>query len=608
MKLKLKEKVDELEKAAHTATSDPTSKKDITVAGDMEIDSDTESQEDSSSQPSVPDQFQLPPSTQFPQPTFHRNNFPFAIPSPLTIPLNSPLRPLLPTGPAYTTLQHAIPYSPSMPKPQGHFIRTLLPSGINPTIVRLSSPISLTTINNANIGSIENMPTHSTPNLENIEAVIIPESTPTVKITSVPSISAPLPTSVSLPIIYSSSTASGNETVVPIQRDMSSSLEDRLKGLVNQKALPESLFQDYSDSDSEDEKEEGGKPYSPSAIHSVTVDFSNSKDNEDKESLPTPNMSPVTPEYLKSPLEYASSNVTKSTSVPFPAYTVHNYTATANNELINTAMNAPSVNYTRSSYNEEDNQREMNRGGDKGNIRGGLAALLNSITQSKDSINTMTVQSSADTAVTSTTDKSFDPENIKITPSLTNLLDKIFPKLSQSLQSERKRKLDETSETHSDSTKVAKNETVNNSNMKDITQNTNEDIPSVATPTGSNFEPNSQLVSEFTRDIEKISNQVPHPPLKPFPIPEPPGGFTHPQMRPSMPHFELRSVPPPMPFPPRPHFNNQQQPNFGPPRGDFSLPQRFPPMNNIPPPPFPHGPPRFFRHQFPPPTLRPRYY
>ena len=107
---KLTEKIEELDKAQHTATSDPTSKKDITVAGDMELDSDTESQDE------APPMKSHPLSAQFvPRPIPVPPPLPIGITFPGNLPSQAP--PMLPPRPPLFPPPTNIPYSPSMPQP-----------------------------------------------------------------------------------------------------------------------------------------------------------------------------------------------------------------------------------------------------------------------------------------------------------------------------------------------------------------------------------------------------------------------------------------------------------------------------------------------------------
>lgn len=449
MKEKLKERIDELEKAQHTATSDPTSKKDINVVGDMEIDSDSESQGDEAP-PTEPHPSVQFPTNQFIPPqgvTFPSNEFtpsPFPTPPavqnqafPLTLSNPSSLPSLPPRPPPFTHVPPPsnIPYSPSMPK---HFSPLTPPTGLR------------------SLPPFPNPPPLSNPMIDHKPGIAPPSSS------------------------HSQVTAPGESVT---------NLENRLKNLVTTKTLPESLFQDYSDSDSE--LDENDKPYSPSSM--VLISPMKKKDNSTdfKEEL------------------------------------------------------AEDTGPDKPLSSDENNSIHFYGSGDY---------IDKNILPSKPDTG------QADTGLP--TSDSINPDDIKITPSLTQLLGQIFPQLSKSLENQRKRKNDDQDNNMmEESSKHPKTE----STVKTEGLQTLPDIPVQSSTTG---------------------------------------GILAPPAPPSIPLYPNHTQPHLFPQPP---FNNTSP--FPPPPPQFRYPgppQMFlSPQENMRPPP---NWSNRFHSQTPPPSLRPRYF
>ena len=378
----------------------------------MEIDSDEEEQEEEPHPlpPMVPPLMSLGP--QFPSlPNFAANNFPFSIPRPsrpLALPHNQPH-----PHPPPPMINSPVPYSPSMPK----LFVPRFPTITSPKVMPSLPPLLPRSFPPSNNDRNQQDTVRIAPDIH--------------------------PTNDSLTNEYHS-IGHTNSVAVSSQQDKvttNDTVDDRLKNLVIQKTIPLSLFQDYSDSDSDGDL---NNPYSPSS--------SNVQDERDGESVPTPNMTPPTPNYVT--FSTGDAETTKSVSVlatPTPhdhsvlaTPTPHDHSSLNNSKLATPIIytnpvpptNYPEpVNYHKSTppISYPNSATPINQNSTNIRSHNSLAEAVQNLASSI---------SSSSALNSSISNNPVTPENIKITPSLTTLLDKIFPKLSQTLQSDRKRKQD----------------------------------------------------------------------------------------------------------------------------------------------------------------------
>ena len=346
---RLRDRVEQLDKASHTATSDPTSKQDITVAGDMEIDSD----EDEPLPPPVlapPTQpIVVTPTSFSPRPMPHFVPGGFQYPPPMASPLRQPLPLHSPPIAPPTPYHHPVPYSPSMPKLHTPPLTTppLMPHPFHP--LRDDRPLHY----NSGRGPQDPVPpqSHMTPPPTNASSTFNHSSGPNA----------------TPPVFLRTTTDTPTHNAPPVLQPVKEEGPDNEGNHDDSKPLPLSLFRDYSDSESDDEND--------NSVHTAVKPH------------PSTNISPPT---QKSPVTTPTvNNTTTSVSDQATPTTVNNH---------------PPVNHTHP------------------------ATPIHTLSEA---VASLTADNCAGTS------PHLNPENIKITPTLTNLLDQIFPKLSESLKKRR---------------------------------------------------------------------------------------------------------------------------------------------------------------------------
>ena len=425
----LKDRLADLEKAQDTATSDPSSHKDIIVSGDMELDSDSDSQEEAMPiphptppPPRPPPHFvpvnpspavayppplyaaSLPPNVgrgnMLPTPHLGTPPFPTHLPHHLqTLPPNTyhamPLSQALRPHPLGVRPPHGMPpFSPRPPLrmpasyPPMDTQRHIAPHSLPSSAVSSNYPISTSTIAtvSSSIQSSFASSFHSSLPLSSLASL----SSPLSSLAS--SLSSSLPSTQFSTVPSSFSSEEETITVAAASDsnpdDGSGGMEDNPKEF-SEEAFPKSLLNDYySDSSGSDGEEETGKP--------LQTHLSRRDDSEEEVHL----------------------SLDASTAVMQPTVSLSNESFPPPPSMFTSLLPASPA---------------------KPEI------VSRSSSASHSTITTTTVTS---TTVTSTPSrlpnpKQLQPENIKITPSLTSVLSDIFPQLSKSLENERKRKLDD---------------------------------------------------------------------------------------------------------------------------------------------------------------------
>ncbi len=273
----------------------------------------------------------------------------------------------------------------------------------------------------------------------------------------------------------------------------SDSIDDRLK---YQKTLPLSLFQDYSDSDS-DNDDINNKPYSPSSLSTIPSTVPIAKEEEGgTESPPTPAMTPPPPDYVT----FSTSNNVKNTnSIPLIATPTPAKVGMSPSSLDNPILTTPIL-YTKpatpTNYPSSTTPTNYPSSTIPTNNPKPTTPIINDSTSRNRDTLTEAVQHLASSISASSainTPQQVAPENIKITSTLTTLLDKIFPQLSQSLQSDRKRKQDINIE--EPDTKAPRIETyIDKSGSNTVTDGVGQFQPNTDSPNTTNvqFETNTE--------------------------------------------------------------------------------------------------------------------
>ena len=195
--------------------------------------------------------------------------------------------------------------------------------------------------------------------------------------------------------------------------------------------------------------------------------------------------------------------------------------------------------------------------------------------------------------------RKLQPENIKITPSLTSVLSDIFPQLSKSLENKRKRKLEDGTGTN---TQQLPSDLANSTELPTYVVKSPK-VESVAMDAAASFEMGGASMGDNSQMGSTSSNLVPIPEAPP----EMMSGTQMVEEKSIEPDQEMFNVPPQLMYPqerPPPHPNSFSggrpppgSPGFYPP-GPARPPQGFFPYNNRSP--FPP------RARYPPPHMYPR--
>lgn len=521
VKEKVEQRIRDLERANSTATSDPSAKEDITDVGDMEIESDGEGQADSqpetakSVMSSAPGMLMSPPMSAYPDPRRRQH-----------------LSDMAPRGGTYAQsplasnydAQQALPPSrfpndgfaasrhyshPPLHRPPNRNQRPFPPRNPLPQRLRGRSP---------------SMHRVASPARPPPFRGLVPRP-PRPPLGPPPSVSGNLPQGVisSSPVLYTS-------TVRPAQPpgkqappsgedadhassnsvDTKKSLDERLKDLMMNNKFGNRILSSDSEADSPQDTDQ---PYSPSA---VDPEMDNDMDTEeDRQSLPTPSDD--------SPVEES----TPTPNMDNPILKVL-YKSQASPEHKATPSIAPPS--LVPDYDQEDDELSTSD----------LKNILNQVKSSEpaeEDVGKIATPTADDRAARNpegrgvgTKLKHLPPSDIKITPSLTSLLDEIFPKISKSLIN-RKRKQDE------------------------LPKDTNTKMPRPATAAPSPYLPSPQLPIARLPSSPPLPARLPSSPQLPVRLPPSLQSGPHPPAA-------SRSMPPPlyagpryslgarMPFPP----------------------------------------------------------
>lgn len=623
---KLKERVEQLEKAKHTATSDPTSQEDIIVAGDMEIDSDGE---DQGQQPNMAPAAAIVPSRGVPPSqgvpslqsqvvsTFQPQGISPFPPSLGVSPLppQGVRGPLLPSRPALPPI--GPPYPSMSPYPNNDNNRGIV-SFTMPTPPPVNQPIPLhpTPTSFTPVPYSPSMPKVYTPRLPLSSPHSLPvrpfytpvKDSPPIQLEKppmsrvLPSVTDNYPDSIKAPEdnypptvtpLKPHPSVSPNKNEIAAKPTLGNTSTSNIRGRSkDDKMIPLSLFQDYSDSDSDTEVK---KPYSPSeAVMATTTE---SVLDEDKESIPTPNMTPPTPDYVtfstnnslnmgSSMLVTASTNIDSANTKPLQqsegALPNHFKAASPTKFLVKRAT---------PTFHED---TDVSGSGTVTNSQSVSRAIMNLAS----SINFS--QSTSITPPQQQPSATVQPENIKITPTFTNLLDKIFPQLSQSLQSERKRKQYPNNDVSLN--KVSRSDQSDGSIVAQQQQgHLNTPTTTIGIPSDSNasvvqsksasFESNDDI-NRYEMEIQNIAKNSPAPPPSSSLAPPVP--------------YNIMSQPR---YNPNSYLQHPRPPNYHPqPMGPRMFPPGIPQRPSVAPPYGGSGQhPRLYHNQNAAP-LRPRYY
>lgn len=500
-KLGLRQK--DLERAQQTATSDPSCKEDLTEVGDMEIDSDEETMETAPPQaPIVPSQLPPPdphPSTTFTPPPKMFNSLPpdtspvssapLVNPSPHTLnsapqlppqiinssphmlssappPMMNTASQIMNAGPLSQPVPYSQPYLPPMQgfrPPPSQFSR--------PPVPPLAPHGPMQRMSIAMQGPPSGLPPHYPPGRHPVHSrgppplrgpvrpphAMAPPRPGMVAISTTRLQRPPLQPSGERRPMIPGADVRGREThieakpvVYVTEPEQKSSLDDRLQSLVVKKSLGSVLLQEYAESE-----ESGEKPYTP-----TTTPLPASPGDDESVTTPTPQFdaSPTTPEDVGS-MQFNPANPIMKALYHSPTHSPEDVAAVEGS----TAQSEPGG--EGSLLSEVDT-------GMLQNILKNVKVLKQPATPSPSSsppatkpseltspppelatpIQTTLTTPPPSTAVAITAPTTTPPPdktevskpissaaNIKITSSLTSLLDEIFPQLSKSLQ-ERKRK------------------------------------------------------------------------------------------------------------------------------------------------------------------------
>ena len=429
VKDKLQQRLKELERAQSTATSDPSAKEDITDVGDMEIESDNETLEDTSraGKAAPPPQqgvmvhplqqraMMMPPVVQpggFVQPMFQPQLFRPQLPPAMAATPPFPPRPPPHSFPQYPNSSHLPP--PHIPSPSSSIRGSFNPNSNQ---------------NQPSAGELRKANTVSAP----------PVSYMQQNVPSPHGNTGPAPHN-SCPHTTNTATVGDalkiQEEKVEDSEDLKSSLDERLKTLMAQKNFSKVILTDYPDSGSETDS----KPYSPSTGELL---ISNTGSPADDDSVPTPTMEAMTPEDASPQLNMANpilqvlfkspsdKRVERKPPTPPPAPVS---TATEQKPPVlpnvDTGLLQSILNTVKTVTPQGNNPPH--------------AENPSPTTQSAPppEVSRESAPNLTDPSPTKLLPKGAGlPKDLKITPTLTTLLDEIFPQLSKSLQNERKRKL-----------------------------------------------------------------------------------------------------------------------------------------------------------------------
>ena len=411
VKEKLQQRLKELERAQSTATSDPSAKEDITDVGDMEIESDNETPEDTSRAGKPPPSQQgvmvhplqqrammVPPVVQpggFVQPMFQPHLFPPQLPPP----------PFAPRPPPHSFPQY--PNSSQLPPPhvisRGTFNQNLNQNQPSPVELRKANTVSA----------------------------------PPVKYTQPPVQDNTAPQNATMHTATAGDPLKIKEEKAEDGDDLKSSLDERLKTLMAQKNFSKVILTDYPDSGSETDS----KPYSPSTGELL---ISNTGSPVDDDSIPTPTMEAMTPEDASPQLNMANpilqvlfksppdKRVERKPPTPPPPVSTAQPPSEQNPPVlanVDTGLLQSILNNVKTVSPQGENPPHVNHPSPAPQSGPPPAVSRECVPNQTDTSPTKLLPKGAGL-----------PKDLKITPTLTTLLDEIFPQLSKTLQNERKRK------------------------------------------------------------------------------------------------------------------------------------------------------------------------
>ena len=428
LKEKLQQRLKELERAQSTATSDPSAKEDITDVGDMEIESDNETPEDTSRAGKAPPPQQgvmvhplqqrtmmVAPVVQpgaFVQPMFQPQLFRPQLPPAMAATPPFPPRPPPHSFPQYpNSSQLPPPYMPS-PSIRGTFNQNLNQNQPSPGELRKANTVSAPPVKYTQ---------QSAPPAQGNTGPA-PQNT-TTHTTNTATVGDALKT---------------KEEKAEDSEDLKSSLDERLKTLMAQKNFSKVILTDYPDSGSETDS----KPYSPSTGELL---ISNTGSPADDDSIPTPTMEAMTPEDASPQLNMANpilqvlfksppdKRVERKPPTPPPPVSTAQPPSEQNPPVlpnVDTGLLQSILNNVKTVTPQGENPPHVNNPSPAPQSAPPPAVSQESASNQTDSSPTKLLPKGAGL-----------PKDLKITPTLTTLLDEIFPQLSKSLQNERKRKL-----------------------------------------------------------------------------------------------------------------------------------------------------------------------
>ena len=470
LKSKVEQRLKDLERAHSTATSDPSAKDDITDIGDMEIESDGENQDSQESGSN--------PHTAAPKPPMVTPPGMIMAPPVASFPAQQPN-----VGSGYTKSPGI--FQTQFTRPPGQFQRA--PNRPPQTIGGMFAQRPLPPRNRFPPhfqGRGFQPPTRMTH---------LVRGQPPAYINGPHTISG-------FPVLYKrpdNSTVKTNGDGVGVSVGTKPSLDERLKDLVLKKKFGDSVLNEDTDVNSEE------KPYSPSAEESLVINSEPTEEVEDKESLATP---------TDSPNEEASPTPNMDNPILQALYESQ---ASPESEPSGTSKSLV-PDYNNMQDNDELSTSDLKNILDKVKS-GNKDDTVNNVTSSSSDVSPSAGVNPNVGGNSIRTTKLSLPTEINITPTLTNLLDEIFPQLTKSLI-DRKRKKEPENES---STKV----------------------PCLAN----------------THQPRPPQPRLPHPTQRPMFIPRPPGGPRPTQLsyEGPRPPFDKARVPPPrmMYSPVHPHPN-----------------------------------------------------
>ena len=425
VKEKLQQRLKELERAQSTATSDPSAKEDITDVGDMEIESDNETPEDTSRAGKAPPSQQgvmvhplqqrammVPPVVQpggFVQPMFQPQLFPPQLPPAMAATPPFPPRPPPHSFPQYPNSSQLPPPHITSPSVRGTFNQNLNQNQPSPGELRKANTVSA----------------------------------PPVKYTQQPPAQDNTGPALQNTTTHTTNTAAAGDALKTKEEkaedgeDLKSSLDERLKTLMAQKNFSKVILTDYPDSGSETDS----KPYSPSAGELL---ISNTGSPADDDSIPTPTMEAMTPEDASPQLNMANpilqvlfksppdKRVERKPPTPPPPVSTAQPPSEQNPPVlpnVDTGLLQSILNNVKTVTPQGENPPLVNNPSPAPQSAPPPTVSRESAPNQTDPSPTKLLPKGAGL-----------PKDLKITPTLTTLLDEIFPQLSKSLQNERKRK------------------------------------------------------------------------------------------------------------------------------------------------------------------------